>query len=106
MQRDDFTETLLREDFEEAVTVTREAHGFLDTHVHPFEAKALILSGELHLRIGGVEQAYRPGQVFHLMAGEAHCERYGSEGVHYLVGRKWKKEGSEPQPLPGAIGVI
>ena len=27
--------------------------------------------------------------VFHLLANEPHSERYGPEGVKYLVGRKW-----------------
>jgi len=88
MQRKVFTEALAAEGFEQVVAVTREPNGFLDTHAHPFEAKALILSGELHLRVGDAEQAYRPGQVFHLMAGESHSERYGSAGVEYVVGRK------------------
>lgn len=88
MEREDFTEILAREGFEEVMTVTREPHGFLDTHTHPFEAKALILSGELRIKVGNAEQTYRAGQVFHLMADEAHSERYGPEGVTYLVGRK------------------
>ena len=89
MQRKVFTEALAAEGFEQVVAVTREPNGVLDTHAHPFEAKALILSGELHLRLGDdAERAYQAGQVFHLKAGEAHSERYGSEGVEYLVGRK------------------
>lgn len=88
MQRKVFTEALADEGFQQVVTVTREPNKFLDTHAHPFEAKALILSGELHLRVGDAERVYQPGEVFHLMAGESHSERYGSAGVEYLVGRK------------------
>lgn len=88
MERHEFIDTLTREGFTEIVTVTREADGFMDDHAHPFEAKALILEGELCLRAGAAEQVYRPGQVFHLRANEAHAERYGPEGVTYLVGRK------------------
>ena len=88
MEREVFTEILAREGFEEVVAVTRESHGFLDTHAHPFEAKALILRGELRLKVGGAERSYQPGQVFHLRAGEPHSEQYGPEGVDYLVGRR------------------
>ncbi len=88
MKREDFIQILARDGFEEMVAVTREPHGFLDTHTHPFEAKALILSGELRLRVGSAEQTYRAGQVFHLLRDEPHSERYGPDGGAYLVGRK------------------
>ena len=88
MQRKEFTQLLAAEGFEEVVTVTRESDGFVDTHTHPFEAKALILSGELRINTAMAEHIYRAGQVFHLRAGEPHAERYGPEGVVYLVGRK------------------
>ncbi|TCW77496.1 cupin [Burkholderia sp. SRS-46] len=87
MQREAFVAALEREGFAELVTVTREP-GALDEHTHPFEAKALILSGEIHLRIGDDERCYRAGDVFHLPAHLPHAERYGPAGVHYPVGRK------------------
>ncbi|MBG6074862.1 cupin domain-containing protein [Polaromonas sp. CG_9.11] len=88
MERDTFTEILAREGFKEVVTVTREPGGFLEMHMHPFEAKALILSGDLCLQTGDEDQCYRTGQVFHLPAGKPHSEQYGLEGVTYLVGRR------------------
>lgn len=87
MQRDAFEQELAREGFTELVTVTREA-GDLDTHAHPFEAKALILFGEIAIRVDDDERLYCEGDVFHLNANEAHAERYGPAGVQYLVGRK------------------
>ncbi|MDR3396213.1 MAG: cupin domain-containing protein [Pandoraea sp.] len=87
MQRDAFEQALAREGFTELVTVTREA-GDLDVHAHPFEAKALILFGEIAIRVDGSERVYREGDVFHLPANVAHAERYGPAGVQYLVGRK------------------
>ncbi|CAM3684885.1 cupin [Polaromonas hydrogenivorans] len=88
MEREEFGHILAAEGFEQAVTVTREPDGFLVMHTHPFEAKALILSGELRIKTALAEQTYQAGQVFHLLAGEPHAERYGPEGVAYLVGRK------------------
>ncbi|AUT70550.1 MULTISPECIES: cupin domain-containing protein [Paraburkholderia] len=88
MERDEFINALKREGYAEIATVTRDAHGTVDDHVHPFEAKALILHGELAIRIGTAEQVYGTGDVFHLQADESHSERVGSEGVQYLVGRK------------------
>ena len=85
MERDEFIDTLKREGFEEIVTVTRDRHGTLDDHAHPFEAKALILHGELTMRIGAVERVYRTGDVFHLQANESHSERFGPEGTQLLT---------------------
>ncbi len=87
MERGAFTEMLARQGFSEVVTVTRDA-GMLKEHAHPFEAKALILHGEIRIETGEDEQWYRVGDVFHLAANEAHTEHYGPDGVQYLVGRK------------------
>jgi quercetin dioxygenase-like cupin family protein len=69
-------------------TVNRKANEFVDIHSHSFEAKALILSGQININVDGKDTLYRPGQVFHLPAGMPHTEQYGPEGVTYLVGRK------------------
>ena len=93
MEREVFMKILAAEGFEEAVTVAREPGGFLDLHAHPFEAKALILKGELRLKVDGVEQSYQTGQVFHLPADQPHFEQYGPQGVEYLVGRRQQEQG-------------
>jgi len=87
MDRETFTSALAKEGFIELVIVTREA-GALEEHAHPFEAKALILAGEIHIHIGDEERLYQPGDVFHLPANLPHAERYGPQGVQFLVGRK------------------
>lgn len=84
-----FTQACTREGFTELVEVESEAHGTWDTHTHPFEAKALILAGEIRIRIGdGAERTYRAGDIFHLQHEEPHAEWYGPEGVRYLVARR------------------
>lgn len=88
MEREAFTESLTKDGFPEAVVVTREANITMDVHEHSFEAKALILEGELHSRVDDIVQAYKVGDVFHLPANKPHAERYGPNGVTYLVGRK------------------
>lgn len=88
MNETEFITALQHEGFGEIVTVERDPNGFLGTHTHPFEARALILAGEIRLNIDGVEQVFRAGDVFHLATNQAHSESYGPEGVRYLAGRK------------------
>lgn len=88
MTHEDFINNLLANGFNEPISVQREAGGFLDTHVHPFEAKALVLAGELSISTAGEDCRYQAGDIFHLAAELPHAERYGPEGVTYLVGRK------------------
>ncbi|WP_250473286.1 cupin domain-containing protein [Caballeronia sp. GAFFF1] len=88
MLRDAFLAQLSAEGFHEVVTVTREPDVSLDLHAHPFEAKALIVEGEITLCVGGEARLYRAGDVFHLPANVEHSEQYGPQGVSYLVGRK------------------
>jgi quercetin dioxygenase-like cupin family protein len=57
-------------------------------HTHPFEAKALIVQGELSIAVNDVSRAYKLGDVFHLAPNTPHTEQYGPAGVTYLVGRK------------------
>ena len=87
MQHAEFTRTLTADGFQEVLTVSREA-GAMGEHSHPFEARALILEGELRINCAGNERTYLPGQVFQLAANTPHSETYGPSGVKYLVGRK------------------
>lgn len=87
MSPQEFGERLAAEGFGEIVTVEREA-GSMGEHAHPFEAKALIVAGEIAISIAGSEQVFGVGDVFHLPAGMPHAERYGPGGVRYLVGRR------------------
>lgn len=89
MDYSQFTEMLAREGFAEVVLIERQADGHLDVHAHPFEAKALVLEGEIRIReAAGMERPYKTGDIFHLLANRKHEEWYGANGVRYLVGRK------------------
>lgn len=88
MDQEQFLQQLRAEGYEQVTTVTRAPNGFLDVHTHPFEARALILRGEISIRCDGQETVYRPGDIFHLGRAAPHSESYGPAGVSYLVGRK------------------
>lgn len=83
-----FIEQLTRDGFQAPVLVERDAHGHLDSHAHPFEAKALIIAGDLRIRTAAGERHYQVGDIFHLAAHEPHSEVFGAAGVRYLAGRR------------------
>ena len=60
----------------------------VDTHVHPFAAKARVVRGEMWLGVGDTTRHLRAGDGFELAQGEPHSERYGSAGATYWVGRR------------------
>jgi len=88
MTREEFTAMLAAEGFEPPVLVEREACGRMPAHRHPFEAKALILQGEIRIATARGDRTYGAGDVFHLAPNETHDEWYGPEGVTYLSGRR------------------
>jgi quercetin dioxygenase-like cupin family protein len=91
MDRRAFEALLAAEQFEQVTTVEREPNGSFDLHSHPFEAKALVIEGELSIRTADEERLYRAGEVFHLLADVPHSEVFGPAGVKYLVGRKQRR---------------
>ena len=64
MQKQTFEQAVMADGFDQPVEVSREANGFLDVHSHPFEARALILCGEIETGLGDTKQTYWAGEVF------------------------------------------
>jgi mannose-6-phosphate isomerase-like protein (cupin superfamily) len=60
----------------------------LETHSHPFAARAVVTQGEMWLSVGGNTQHLRPGDAFALERDTPHAERYGPDGATYWVARK------------------
>lgn len=79
---------LLAADGIATVVLVERVPGELGTHTHPFEARALILEGEITIVSAMGEQRCGPGDSFYLAADEPHTESYGPQGVRYLAGRK------------------
>lgn len=88
------------EGYTEVISREWPPHTVLETHTHPFDAKALVVSGELWLTVGidtnadtssGTEkhtQHITAGQRFELARNIPHDERYGAEGATFWVARR------------------
>lgn len=84
---DSFKSDALAEGFDEVLERVWAPDTVLDTHIHPFAAKALLVQGEMWLSAKGQTQHLLPGDLFELDHGEPHSERYGTEGATYWVAR-------------------
>ena len=60
-------------------------------HAHEFDARLLILEGEMTILCGGEERTYGAGDTFAMTAGRRHTERSGPQGVRYLAGRRYQQ---------------
>ena len=83
-----FAKQLADEGFDEILTKSMPAGGQLGAHTHDFEVKALVTHGEVTLGVAGKLTTYRVGEVFKMAKLCEHTERYGDDGLSYVVGRK------------------
>jgi len=90
MTEHEFRKLLAEQGFDAPLLIERAAAAQLDNHVHPFEALALILSGDITISTEQGDTTYHPGETFHLQPNELHREAFGPQGVRYLAGRKYE----------------
>lgn len=60
----------------------------VETHTHPFAAKAVVTQGEMWLTVGDETRHLLPGDSFELDREVPHSERYGPAGATYRVARR------------------
>ena len=85
MNSAEFEANLAQEGYTEVVKRGMEADKIVDEHDHPFDAKLLILEGELTLTREGATRTYHAGDIFSMAAGCRHVEQSGSEGALYRI---------------------
>ncbi len=57
-------------------------------HCHDFDAKVLVLGGEITITRDNKSETFRAGQCYMVPTGCMHAEHVGSEGVAYVAGRR------------------
>ena len=58
-------------------------------HAHDFDAKLLVLSGDITYSIDGSIRTYREGEIIEVAAGTRHAEKVGESGVSLLIGSRF-----------------
>lgn len=85
---DDFAAAARADGFDEVLERQWAPGTVLDTHTHDFSVRALVVRGEMWLRVGDATQHLRAGDPFMLAANVPHAERYGPDGATYWVARR------------------
>ena len=57
-------------------------------HAHDWDARVLVIGGEITLTRSGKVETFRVGDSCAVAAGEVHGERVGPQGVAYIAGRR------------------
>ena len=81
-------ETSLRSDGYRVVNTSLKPNQVASNHCHDFDAKALVLGGEITVTCNNTPTTFRAGQCFEVPAGCMHTEQVGPEGVALLSGRR------------------
>jgi quercetin dioxygenase-like cupin family protein len=89
MDRTAFEQTLKADGYE-PVERRMDANHFNPEHVHEFDARVMLLDGEMTITRPTGAQIFRPGDVCEMAAGTPHSEQCGPAGAYYLAGRRFK----------------
>ncbi|HZT88225.1 MAG TPA: cupin domain-containing protein [Stellaceae bacterium] len=90
MDQTTFESELRRDGYADIVDRRMEANQFNPDHAHEFDARVLVLEGEMTITHSGTAHTYRAGDMCALAAGTVHSERCGPAGARYLAGRRDK----------------
>jgi hypothetical protein len=84
----EFRRQALADGFSEPLLRRWAAHAVVDTHTHPFDARAVLVEGDMQLIVRGHRQRLAAGDGFSLEREVPHEEIYGPQGAAYWVARR------------------
>ena len=91
LTREAFESDLRREGFEVLHGGHKPGHKG-DPHAHDFDARIMVLSGELTLIRDGKPETFRAGGHCEVPAGCMHAEQAGPEGAAYIAGKAYRRK--------------
>ena len=88
MDRATFEAALTRDGFE-IVSVAMKPGAINPEHVHPFDARLLVVEGAMTIdREDSGQRTYAAGETFEMPVGTRHSETAGPAGATYVAGRR------------------
>ncbi len=91
MNRAEFEAELQRDGYADIVDRRMAADAVNPEHQHEFDARLLVLEGEMTIARDGTTQTYCAGETFSMTAGCRHAEAGGPTGARYLAGRRYRQ---------------
>jgi mannose-6-phosphate isomerase-like protein (cupin superfamily) len=90
MDETTFRALLAQQGYDEVLVRELPADTTLAEHHHDWDARLLVLSGELRLHRGGESLLFELGDSFEVPLGQRHAEHYGPGGATLLTGRRYR----------------
>jgi quercetin dioxygenase-like cupin family protein len=87
MERTEF-EAQLQSDGYQVVINTMQPGAINPEHAHDFDARLLVVAGEMTIVMGDQRSTYKAGETFSMTNGCRHAEHAGPEGATYVAGRR------------------
>ena len=84
----EFECTARAQGFDEVLVREWQPGQVIDTHVHPFAVKALVVAGQFKLTEGEHSRMLHAGDSFELARDSPHAEHYGPDGATFWVARR------------------
>lgn len=92
LTREAFESDLRREGFE-IVNGGQKPDFVEDMHAYDFDARIMVLSGEITVARDGKMETFKPGDCCEIPEGCQHGTKVGPEGVAYIVGKAQRRTG-------------
>lgn len=86
MDRAAFEAELQREG-RQLVTVSMQPGQVNPEHAHDFDARLMVVAGEMTVDFGDRRNTYTCGDTFRVSLGHRHSEQAGPDGATYVAGR-------------------
>jgi quercetin dioxygenase-like cupin family protein len=86
MDRLEFEAELKHEGYQ-VVNSSLSPNTLAPNHCHDFDAKLLVLGGEITITRDNKPETFRAGDHCEVLAGCMHSEHVGPEGVAYIAGK-------------------
>ena len=81
-------ESELQHDGYQVVVNTMQPGAINPEHAHDFDARLMVVAGEMTIVVGDQRNTYRIGDTFSMTHGCRHSEHAGQDGATYVAGRR------------------
>jgi quercetin dioxygenase-like cupin family protein len=81
-------ESELQRDGYQVVQNTMQPNAINPEHAHDFDARLMVVAGEMTIVVGDQCNTYQVGDTFSMTHGCRHAEHAGPNGATYVAGRR------------------